>query len=65
MEESTITVSLNLKENKTRFGIPCLVCEETSFITDSYEELEFRAHDLRNHLCEKCRIAILSIREKN
>lgn len=62
MENKTATI--NIKLNNIGLATPCIVCGESVKLTPN-EEITLRyGHDIHRKICDKCKQAILYIREQ-
>lgn len=57
-----ITVD-TLRNNKLQLGTPCIVCGETVPLTEDEEMLVYGGRNIQSKMCDKCKKAVLFIRE--
>lgn len=58
-----ITVD-TLHNKKWSLGTPCIVCGETVPFTEYEEMLVYSGHNIQSKMCDKCKKAVLYIREQ-
>lgn len=58
---STINISNSIESS---IGTNCMICEETIVLTPEEQTLLQYGHSIHNKICDKCKRAILYIREQ-
>lgn len=61
--EKTITISLK-ERLKARLATPCIVCGESIPMEPNEEEAYLHGFYVHNKICDKCKAAILYMREQ-
>lgn len=61
--EKTITVNISNRP-KTRLCALCLICGESVPLTEMEESALCYGHHIRSKVCDKCKAAILYMREQ-
>ncbi len=63
MDNITIDLSI-LPKIKPQLAMPCLVCGEGIVLTEEEEAGMYYGHHVHSKICDKCRAAILYMREQ-
>jgi hypothetical protein len=61
--ENTITISLK-DQPKARLATSCIVCSESILLEPNEEEAYLHGFYVHNKICDKCKAAILYMREQ-